>query len=79
VAFSQLLRLVSGGVTVMWELKDYTKGKNTGYLQLERNGVRVCDAFPFAAKADPEFVRSQMIKITECMNNFEHSTKEPAS
>lgn len=55
----------------MWQLIDNTNGKNTGYLMIMKDGVRVADAFPYAAKSDPAFVQEQARRIVEAMNKID--------
>lgn len=51
----------------MWTLKDKTtNGK--GFYRIERDGVRVCDAFPFANEADAKWVKKQCLAIVNRMN-----------
>ena len=49
-----------------WEVEDNT-GTNKGYLRLTCDGKRVCDFFPYAAGADPEWVRDQAYRIRDRM------------
>jgi hypothetical protein len=51
----------------VYEIKDRTKA-NSGYLQVARDGRRVCDFYPFAAGADAEWVRDQARTIVAVMN-----------
>lgn len=50
-----------------WEIVDHTVPSG-GYLQLQRNGKRVCDFFPFAKGADEKWVRKQADLICRTMN-----------
>jgi hypothetical protein len=52
----------------MWQLHDNTYGKKGGYLSILKDGVRVADVFPFAAKADEAWVRQQAKRIVDQMN-----------
>ena len=54
----------------MWTIQDNTK-KTGGYLCILRDGVRVADAFPFAAKCDGTWVREQAYRIVEAMNDLD--------
>ena len=51
----------------MWEIKDFS-GRKSGYLQLKRDNIPVCDFFPFAAGADPAWVRAQAFYICDILN-----------
>lgn len=50
-----------------WEVEDCT-GAGRGYLRLMCDGKRVCDFFPFARDADPEWVRIQAYRIRDRMD-----------
>lgn len=52
----------------VWTLMDNTYGKKSGYLSILKDGVRVADVFPFAAKAEEKWVREQAARIVETMN-----------
>jgi len=70
----------------MWQLHDNTYGKHGGYLSILRDGVRVCDAFPFSAphtKEHEQFVREQTQRIVDTMNkkdmlNVAHKSEDEA-
>jgi hypothetical protein len=49
-----------------WEIEDCT-GTNKGYLRLICDGKRVCDFFPYAKDADPEWVIIQAHRIRDRM------------
>lgn len=58
----------------MWQLIDNTHGVRSGYLSILRDGVRVCDAFPFSAphtKEHQQFVREQAHRIVDAMNKID--------
>lgn len=62
----------------MWRLDDNTSGKRGGFLSILRDGVRVCDAFPFSAPHSSEhekFVREQAQLIVDTMNKQEVEPK----
>lgn len=52
----------------MWQLIDNSDGERKGWLTIMKDGIRVADAFPFAANADAAFVREQAQRIVETMN-----------
>lgn len=52
---------------MIWELKDFS-GEKKGYLQLNCDGERVCDFFPYAAGADPVWVRARAAYICDVLN-----------
>ncbi len=56
----------------MWQLIDNTKPHGpAGYLSITKDGVRVCDAFPFSnphTKEHQQFVREQAQRIVDTMN-----------
>lgn len=54
----------------MWTLEDRTN-RTKGYFQIQRDGKRVCDAFPFAPNTDPEWIKEQCELIVLRMNHFE--------
>lgn len=54
-----------------WHIEDYTK-KNAGYLQLQFEGKRVCDFFPFAHGASESVIRQQAELIAATMNAAEN-------
>ena len=55
----------------MWQLVDNSDGERKGWLMILKDGVRVADAFPYAAKADPQFVRLQAQRIVDGMNQLD--------
>jgi hypothetical protein len=55
----------------MWTLVDNTNGEDGGYYRIFRNGVRVCDGFPYARNTDAKWVLAQLEKIVETMNKAE--------
>ncbi len=57
-------------MTPMWQIVDHTS-KTGGYLRVERAGVRIVDAFPFAKAADELFVREQVQRIVTQMNTID--------
>jgi hypothetical protein len=58
-----------------WTIVDYTNGKNGGYLQLCKDGVRVADFFPYAAKGPGElWIREQAKHIASVLNAAEVSS-----
>ncbi len=55
----------------MYILKDFTNhAKTGGYLQLQLDGERVCDFFPYARGADEEWVREQANRIMNYANTL---------
>jgi len=54
----------------MWTLEDYTT-KTGGYLQIQKDGKRVADVFPFAKASDSMWVRRQAMLIVKTMNDAE--------
>lgn len=65
----------------MWQLVDNSDGERKGWLMIMKDGIRIADAFPYAAKADPAFVREQAQRIVETMNQMDMiaygSTEQP--
>ena len=55
----------------MWQMVDNSDGERKGWLMIMKDGVRVADAFPYAAKADPQFVRAQAQRIVDAMNQVD--------
>lgn len=55
----------------MWTLVDNTYGKKGGFLSILKDGIRVADVFPFAAKADEAWIREQAARIVEKMNELD--------
>lgn len=52
-----------------WAVKDNTD-TNKGWLTLTYDGKRVCDFFPFAANADPDWVKAQAYLIRDRMQGL---------
>jgi len=59
-----------------WAVKDYTD-TNKGYLTLTCDGERVCDFFPFAANADPDWVKAQAYRIRDRMQDVAPTPPAP--
>jgi hypothetical protein len=55
----------------MWTIEDNTNGKSGGYLRINRDGVRIVDAFPYASGADEKWIREQVQRIVDHMNAAE--------
>lgn len=57
----------------MWTIEDNTK-TGAGYISILRDGVRVCDAFPYSqphTKERERFVREWAARIVHAMNEVE--------
>lgn len=56
--------------TARWRIEDFT-GTGKGYLQLQFDGERVCDFFPFAPNSIEHVIRQQADLICATMNEAE--------
>lgn len=67
------------GLNDVWKIEDHTvhkNGQNVGYLTLTLGGKRVCDFFPYAVGANPDWIFEQAHKLAEYGNKCRNRNKE---